>query len=771
MLSAIAENGSAPPSRIGDPTFEKFHTRAVAVAMAFFVLSGAAALVYQVAWQRLLALTTGVAVHSVAIITAAFMAGLGIGSHLGGTLSARLTPRGSLRAFAVVEAAVAAFAMLSVPLYYFVLYQHAEWLYDGLLRGTIAHFVSLLLPTALMGMSLPLLVRGLVWERARASRTIGLLYAANALGAAAGAALTPWVLLRFLGVPGAVMVGACASSVAAAGGLAIAQRLPAGEIPPPSGDRGGAAWTGVEPAQPFASWLLLYALSGFVSLSLEMVWFRFLDVAAKGAAFTFGTLLAVYLAGFAAGTLVASRRAPVMQRPLAVFLLCQVGMVLVTLGAHALLVWLPADWPLLSALVEYGHRTYGPQMHPFRWVEFLAIYAALPVFLFGPSTFLMGFGFPVLQRATQGDPTLSGHRVGLLQAANIAGCTVGSLLTGLELFDLVGTAGVFRGLALVAAGVAGFGLWRLRERRFAVLAVLLVAGAAAFPSNARLWRRLHGDPPPADSFVEEDAATVTALTPRSEQAGFSYQMEINGRGESWLPYGWLHTVIGAVPAVAHARPEEVAVIGLGSGDTAWAASCRPETRRTVVFEIASNQMRLLRRVADYPRMARLREFLTDPRISVVKDDGRRRLRVDGRRYDLIVTDSIDPDLSMSVYIYSFEHYRLLRNRLKPGGMICVLARTPRIRAAIQRVFPHTVALGPDLRLASLDPIPIDKEVWLARLDDPQVIDYLGKSRTRLVAGFIEQAKVPPPLPEWAEVNHDLVPLDEFARPYPVPPTW
>jgi len=769
MFPAPAERGSTTPSPLDNPTRHTFLESAVGYAVVFFVLSGAAALVYQVAWQRLLALTTGVAVHSVAIITAAFMAGLGIGSHLGGTLSARLTPRGSMRAFALIEVGVAAFAVVSVPFYYFVLYRRAEWLYDGLLRGTITHFLSLVVPTVLMGMSLPFLVRALVWERARASRTIGVLYAANALGAAAGALLAPWLLLRFLGLHGAVIAGACASFVAAAGGMAIALRLPDGMVAAPSADP-SADPPAEERAQPFRSWVLLYALSGFVSLSLEMAWFRFLDVAAKGAAFTFGTLLAVYLTGFAGGTFVAARRAPTIRRPLTVFLLCQTGMVLVTLLAHALLVWLPASWPVISALVEYGHRTYGPQMLAFRWLEFLAIYGALPMVLFGPSTFLMGFGFPVLQRATQGDPALSGRRVGLLQAANIAGCTAGSLLTGLVLFDLVGTAGVFKVLALVSAGVALFGLLTLRDRRFATLAVTLLVGALAFPGNDRLWRRLLGDPPPNDSYVEEDAATVTALTPRSAEHD-AYEMTINGRGESWLPYGWLHTVIGAVAAVAHPHPEDVAVIGLGSGDTAWAASCRPETRQTVVFEIASNQMRLLARVADKPRMAKLRDFLSDARITVVKDDGRRRLRAERRRYDLIVTDSIDSDLSMSVYIYSFEHYTLLKGSLKPGGMICVLARTPRIRAAIQRVFPHTVALGEDLRLASVEPIPIDKAAWLERLRDPRVTDYLGQARMRLVAEFIEKAAAPAPLPAWAEVNHDLVPLDEFARPHPVPPTW
>jgi hypothetical protein len=730
--------------------------RDLAAASVLFVVSGAAALVYQVAWQRLLALTTGVGVYSVAIITAAFMAGLGLGSHAGGVISARLTARRALAAFGLIELGVAAFAAVSVPLYYGVLYQRASALYDGLGRATVTHLLSLLPPTVLMGMSLPFLVRGLVRARAGAARTIGYLYGANALGAALGAFLTPWVLLRFLGVTGAVQAAAAGSALAGLGALLIARGALSAAAPGPSPDAPPAA----EPPQPFRVWLLLYALSGFVALSLEMAWFRVLDVAAKGAAFTFGTLLAGYLVGLAAGTLAAARRAEALRRPLAVFLACQAGVVLSTLAAHAALAWLPAAWPGVEWLVAYGHRQYGVKMAPFEGWAFAGVYVLLPLVLFGPATFLMGFGFPVLQRATQSDPATSGRRVGILQAGNIAGCALGSLVTGLLLFDAVGTSGVFRMLAGVAAAVALVGARALRDRRFAGAAAALLLLAAAFPGNDRLWRRLHGAPPPEDSFVEENAASVTALTP---QPG-GYRLAVNGRHNSWLPFGWLHTIIGAMPAVAHPAPAEVAVIGLGSGDTAWAAGCRDTTRRVTVFEIASSQPRLLARVAGQPTMSRLHDFLRDPRVTIVGDDGRRRLQADGRTYDLIVNDSIDFDTSMVTHLQSVEYYRLVRSRLRPGGLFCALARTPRLRAAVQRVFPHTVYFREDLLLAGAEPIVIDREGWTARLRSPHVVEYLGRARMREVVAFVERAHYGRPLPPDADVNRDLEPKDEFFRP-------
>lgn len=743
--------------------------RNLVLAAFFFTLSGAAALVYQMAWQRLLALSTGVAVHSVAIITAAFMAGLGIGSHVGGVLSARLTPRRSLLAFAAIELGVAMFAGLSVPLYYDLLYRHAAWLYDGIARATVAHFVSLLPPTALMGMSLPFLVRGLVRDRAGAPRTIGILYAANALGAAMGAFLTPWVLLRFMGITGAVLVGAGGSALASLGAFVVSRRTPPGEVEAAEvALRAPAAAD--EPQQPFGRWVALYAFSGFVSLSLEIVWFRVLDVTVKGSAFTFGTLLAVYLLGLGTGTLAAADRIASIRRPLTVFLWCQVGIVLATLLAHGLLVWLPADWPGLSWLVSYGKSSYGVQIQPFVSVEafggweFLAVYIGIPLVLFGPSTFLMGYGFPVLQRATQADPVTSGRRVGILQAANIAGCTLGSLVTGLFLIDAIGTPGVFRVLGVGAAGIALLGLLALHDKRFGALAALLLVLAVAFPGRERLWFRLHGDPPPAESLVEEDAAGVTALVPAPD----GYKMFINGRHNSWLPYGWLHTYVGAIPALAHPAPEQVAIIGLGSGDTAWAAGCRPETRRVVVFEIASSSARLLARVAPRPGMERVRNFLADRRYTIVKDDGRRRLRADGRRYDVIVADAIDYDTSMSNNIYSIEYYRLVRDCLKPGGLVCVVAKTPRIRAALARELPYRVTFGrEDLILASAEPIHVDTDAWLARLRTAFTKDYLGGGRVRELAGLFELARYAPLPPPTADVNVDLEPKDEFLRPLAV----
>jgi hypothetical protein len=139
-------------------------------------------------------------------------------------------------------------------------------------------FLVLLWPTFFMGLSLPLLARALTESAERAADRVGGLYAWNTLGAAAGAVLT-FVLVRRWGFDGAVHFAAALNLACAVLALATAARRPrgeggAGDAPPP--DRGGPTAPPVEAPPRLATWLGVYALSGFVALSLEIVWFRVL---------------------------------------------------------------------------------------------------------------------------------------------------------------------------------------------------------------------------------------------------------------------------------------------------------------------------------------------------------------------------------------------------------------------------------------------------------------------------------------------------------------
>lgn len=736
--------------------------RAWLTTSAFF-WSGAAGLIYQVAWQRILALHSGVGIYSVAMIVAAFMAGLGIGSAAGGRLSARVSATRALRLFIGVEMGIAAFGVLSGPLYYDLLYTRMAWLYAAPWRAGLLHFAALLLPTTLMGMSLPFLCRAMVRETETAGGTIGRLYAINLVGAGAGALATPWLLIRHFGIRGALLAAAALNLVA----VILAALAALAAVPETEGEdsdpRRGFNVPTLDAARPFGFWMALYALSGFCALSLEIVWFRLLDLALRSRAFTFGTLLSVYLLGSALGCLAAATRVRRLARPVRAFLICQCLLLLYSGAIMLATAWIPTGAPVYRWLFQYWSAGNGltPLDAPLRQV--LGLYIGVPLVLFGPPTILMGFSFPILQRAVQDDPQTSGRKVGALQAANIAGCVAGSLLVGLLTLQAFGSTGTLRGLMAVGAIFAAIGIGAYGARSvFLPMAAALLLLAAGLPSQQQLWSRLHGTADPS-ALVLEDATGVGALVPRGAQ----WAVYVDGKHHSWLPFGGVHTVLGALPALVHPAPIDVAVIGLGSGDTAWAAGCRPETRRVTVFEISGPQPRLLALLASAYAMPDLRSFLHDPRLDLRIADGRHALTQQDRLYDMIEADALWPDVAYSGNLYSTEFFAQCARRLKPGGILCTWAPTPRIYDSFASVMPHV--LGSHKRrilIGSQEPLAIAVDTWLARLRSPAVTGYLSAERAeeiaRMLSTFRSWDRAAPA--DEPQLNHDLFPRDEFLTP-------
>ena len=741
-----------------------------------FILSGAAALVYQVVWQRILVLHTGVGVTSVSLIVAAFMAGLGLGSHAGGALSARVSARRALLVFGLLECVVAAYAAASPWLLYDVLYVKGAALYSRAWSGGLVHFLALLVPTTAMGMSLPFLVRATVVSGAGAARTIGVLYGVNTLGAALGALLAPWWLVPRLGLRGTLLAGAVASAVAGTAALLLVRFVPTEpeaaerpkdeELEPGAGT--GSAGPPAEPRAPFSLWLGLYAWSGLTAIGLEVLWFRVVEVATKATTFAFGTVLALFLMGLGAGSLAGAAWAPQLHRPLRAFLRCQAGLLLAAGVGLGLLATLPPELPGYRTFVSYWGEPLG--LRPSRGGHLgrlLQHYVLLPGALMAVPTVLMGLSFTALQRAVQNDAATSGRKVGFLQAANIAGCVCGSLIVGTGGLHVLGVTGSLRALLGVGGVAALLGAIKLRDAGLGLLASGLVGVLLALPDGAAFWSRLHGQKT-ATSLVREDATGVIALTPLANRG---YRLFNNGWSHSSLPFG-AHTAYGVVPAVVHPAPREVAIIGLGSGDTAWGAGLRSITERVTVFEIRAGQDPLLRRLQarvgdELPALGR---FLADPRMELRLEDGRFALSREAKVYDVIETDPLYPDSAGAGNLYSLEFYSLTARRLKPGGVVCIWAPTGRVTDTFRRAF-RTTLLFPDLALlvGSNEPLKPDPVAWRERLLSPESRAYLAPLGAER---FLPLLQAPVVLgsgrgrgARLLEPNLDLFPRDEFQLPW------
>jgi len=493
------------------------------------------------------------------------------------------------------------------------------------------------------------------------------------------------------------------------------------------------------------------------------VWFRVVDVATKSTALSFGTVLGVYLFGLGLGTFVGVQGAERLRRPLHTFLLLQCLLVVYAAAAMLFLVrapvwgdlsrWLHAYWGQYDEFVPGLDRDLG---------GLVRLYAFVPFALFGMPTTLMGLSFVALQRAVQNDPSTSGRKVGVLQAANIAGCVLGSLGVGLVLLNWLGSLGTLRLIVVCALVFAAVGVRRFGVRSsFGLLGVALVSLAFSLPAREALWLRLHGRSG-GPAVLTEDSTGVVLIA--REGGGPRWQVSVNGRGISSLPFGGMHSELGAVPALMHPSPHQVAIVGLGSGDTAWAASCRDETRRTTVFEIVGPQLPLLQEAGSLADWPDLRAFLADRRIIVRIADARRALEREGSRYDVIEGDPLEPHSAYSGNLYSVEFFRICASRLRQRGLMCSYAPSARTRATFLAAFPHVLEFrGGEFLVGSNEAVVIDLPSWLGRLQAAS--GYLGASIATQVAASLESVRTVDRL-EQAEsaINRDLFPRDEFLTP-------
>jgi spermidine synthase len=749
----------------------------VAFLLVFFV-SGFAALLYQIIWQRLLTFFGGADVYSVTIIVSAFMGGLGFGSLAGGYAADRLSGRGRLLAFAGCELAVALFAAFSTNIYYDFLYLRlGAWALPKVALAAIIFGVTLW-PTFFMGMSLPLAATALTHDARQPARWVPLLYGWNTLGAACGSLVAAIVLFRLVDFTTGVRLGALLSLGCALGAL-IALPYVQKHRAPGTGPldatelESAAASRSTETSTNFGlrTWIAIYALSGFVALSLEIIWFRILGVLVKSNSFTFGHLLGVYLAGVGLGALIGNTRRARASQPAGAFLLLQGAIPLVAATTLVLLVvTVDTIAPLWEYLGQYepfalGHVRERPKL-------FFLLYVALPAWLLGLPTLMMGLSFGHLQRAVQTDLAALGRRVGWLQTANIVGSMFGAMLTGLVLLDAFGTTGALR--VIVGCGAVFFVLYAsiaptkpARSRRaLALLFVIVVAWM--IPSAPRFWARLHGTQP-GGIVVSEDGSGLSVLkTPAGNPTTTVYA---NGLGQSTLPFGGIHTALGACPAMLHPNPVSIAVIGLGSGDTVFSAGGRPETRTIDSIEIISPELDTLRQLDQRRHYPGLRSLLNDERVHHWFTDGRALLRKGQRRYDIIEADALRPTSAYAGNLFSVEYFELLRAHLNPGGFAVTWTPTPRVVDSFVKAFPHVLVFD-SLAAGSETPIAFDRAAINARLQHSFTREYFQRANVALDPAMMHCLQADPRVygPDFdrttlVDVNRDLFPKDEFAIQY------
>jgi spermidine synthase len=342
------------------------------------------------------------------------------------------------------------------------------------------------------------------------------------------------------------------------------------------------------------------------------------------------------------------------------------------------------------------------------------------------------------------------------------------------LLDVFGTAGTVRTLAAfsIVFVLLGVVMSRRQARGSAGASVGAVGWAVAgllvalvgLPDASKLWARLHGALPEYLVF-KEDATGLSAIRIEGGANPLT-TVFVNGLGQSTMPYGGIHTMLGMLPAFVHPRPQRIAIIGLGSGDTVYGAAGRQEVEALDSIEIIAPQVATLDMLAGRLPYGGVLGLLADTRIVHREGDGRRFLMRAPRQFDVIEADALRPTSAYSGNLYSEEYFTLVRERLRPNGLAATWSPTARVHNAFVRVFPHVVSV-PGILLGSRDPIRVDRHEIAARLADAHVRSHYDRAGIDAEALMAEYLKAPAVYgPDFdrrslTDFNTDLFPKDEF----------
>jgi len=625
---------------------------------AAFLLSGAAALVFETLWFRLAGLALGNSVWASTAVLSSFMAGLALGNALAARFGERIAR--PLRLYAAFEGAVAAAGLLLVLGFPWVgaslLPLLAQWRdTPWLLGGTrlVVAFGLMLLPATAMGATLPLLTRALVRHDARFGVALGTLYGWNTLGGVMGAALGESFLILHLGLRGSAFVAA--GLAVAAGTIALA--LDTRWAPRPvSSASAPVAPAGARTARP-GGLLAAAFLGGGILLGLEVVWFRFLQLFVFGTQTAFALMLATILAGIGLGGLLAAawlRRDPAAHR--------HVGLVAVGGGIATIVTYAGLD----PARVTAGRLADA------------YFTLALSVWLMLPTSVVSGVLFTLLGQALRRHVRGDSEAAGWLTLANTVGAAGGAALGGLVLLPALGVDASLFALA-VSYGLVAWVVRPWREESRTARRVL-AGGAAAllllatlFPlglTRARVVRfALAGKSADgARPVAFREGLTETAVLLQKDWGGQPVYHRLVTNAHSMTSttfYGRRYMKVFAyLPLALRPEARRALLISYGLGNTGEALTRHRGLDAIDVVDVSPTAIELSRII---PRPG-TGDPIDDPRVRLHIQDGRFFLLAGTELYDVITAEPPPPRGAGIVNLYSLEYFRLVRSRLVPGGV-------------------------------------------------------------------------------------------------------
>lgn len=658
----------------------------------FFFVSGFPALIYQIIWQRALFGIFGSNIEAVTLVVSAFMLGLGLGSLAGGSLSShqRIQP---LLLFGIFELVIGVFGFVSLSIIGLV---GSLTIGVGGAGTFFVSFLTVLVPTVLMGATLPLLLMHLIGRNGEVGRSVSLLYSANTWGSAIACFVGAYLVFGALGMQGSVYLAAAMNGVIGFAAIVTALRSGASSSartetePVAVGHEAPRAL----PRMGMPAAILLAGFSGFISLSYEIVWTRAFFLEFHGKAVAFPIVLGLFLAGIALGASLVRTRIEAFRALVSKWHLLPFTGLFLFAGASSFLV--------IPALIGFGAASRG-------------IAALLLVF----SAAAFGAVLPLVSEIAVIANRTSGLHVSRIYVANIVGSTAGTIITGLILLDHLSLPAVAVTLFLTGLLVCCM-LWLFQPVRLVRTAGIGIAACAIAPLilaggpvlHAGLYETLQFRNRMPDGYqfanIAETKSGVVAITPDRQVFGTGIY---DGMAEIDLVADRNRLFRATAVAAVHPAPKRVLVIGLSSAAWTQVLANLGSVEHVTAVEINPGYLQL---IAGYPE---LKSVLHNPKIDIVVDDGRRWLRRNAdEKFDVIVANTTFHWRAGASNLLSVEFLRLVRQHLNPGGIYYYNTTSSQ---AVQKtgasVFPHAARFE-HFMFASDNPIVFDQARWSRALE-------------------------------------------------------
>lgn len=713
-----------------------------------FILSGATGLIYEVLWARMLGLVFGATTLAVSTVLAAFMGGLALGSALAGKLAQKI--RKPLNTYGVMEIGIAVYALLVPFLFrwiddlYALIWQqlHPGYFTFSLWRFLLSGLV-LLVPTTLMGATLPVLAAAFVRSSESDSNSVTKLYACNLAGAILGTLAAGFFLLPALGVRTTIAVAAALNVIVGVVAIVLQRQAPAGphEQHPVNLEK--------NPVNPVTNfWYFAALASGFVTISAQVSWTRTLTMIIGSSTYAFSIVVALFLIGLAIGAWLVARkdRSPRLRSAI-------LKVEAVTALSLLLSLYILNQIPVL--LINLGLR-----LHVSSWAGLLALQIVSATLLILLPAVLMGMVMPLVLVWASSDQVGAVARVGRSYAVNTIGAIAGAFITGFILipktstrFTLLFAAICCLVVAAVAYEPAGRDPALKRSAAIGLLPVLVIVlfiiaprmnladlSIGAYDSLVRVLAQTRegvkeaaAGPDVHELLMYREGPTATVTVRRDQN---TVSMAINGRtNASDSSYDMpTQVMLGQLPLLVAPRIEHGLIIGYATGVTVGAMLQSPVQSVTCVElepgTVAGSQF--FNHVNNRP--------LDDPRATLIIDDARTFLRVTPNRYDMIVSEPSHPWVPGVANLFTQEFFELGRARLNDDGIWVQWVQiyqlsTESLRSVLatyQKVFPHVLVFrvgglssGKDLLLVGSNR-PLNLDRLSERFRDPRMAAELAR---------------------------------------------